>query len=116
MTPERLAKISENEPGGLMAISPELLQAATDPEGWQQHVSDLLDAIRPFYDLSSGANGRIPLDKPDYGDWDKLWKAYKAAKTAMRIDDCNAKMIANEDRYAEATRLNTLRLTGKECL
>lgn len=161
------SQMVQNESGGELTTRAAMLAGAADEidrlneeeankvfyaECWQQHVSDLLDAIRPFYDLSSGANGRIPLDKPDYADWAKLWKAYKAAKTAMRhapviltpegaknlervmdpndpfgkpthpakackrIDALNAEMIANEDRLAEAARLNTLRLTGKECL
>jgi hypothetical protein len=59
-------------------------------EGWQEHIGDLLAAIRPFADLVSTTDGRIPVERLSFYNWHTLTKAYKAAKWALNGVNCKA--------------------------
>lgn len=56
-------------------------------EGWQEHVSDLMDAMRPFADLMSTTSGRIPTERLSFAHWHSLAKAYKYAKSCVEMDN-----------------------------
>lgn len=55
-------------------------------EGWQEHISDLLDAMRPFVMLAKVTSGRIPTEKLSFANWRCLAKAFDAAIFALHSD------------------------------
>ncbi len=52
-------------------------------EGWQEHISDLLDAMKPFVLVVKESSGRIPVESLSFANWHQLSKAFDAAVAAL---------------------------------
>ncbi len=57
-------------------------------EGWQEHISDLLDAMKPFVRLVKETDGRIPTERLSFANWHGLTKAFDAAVSALNATQC----------------------------
>ncbi len=56
-------------------------------EGYQEHIGDLLNAMKPFVVLVKDTDGRIPSEKLSFADWHTLAKAFDYTASCLDSDE-----------------------------
>jgi hypothetical protein len=91
--------------------TPTLADQIAFNEGLQEHIGDLLDAMKPFVSLMKETSGRIPTERLSFADWHKLTKAFDAAKQAVCVPaapSAEASTPAARDEDAGAWRMEVV--------
>lgn len=89
--------------------TPTLADQIAFNEGLQEHIGDLLDAMKPFVSLMKETSGRIPTERLSFADWHKLTKAFDAAKQAVCVPaapsaEASTPAARDEDAGAKAAK------------
>lgn len=92
--------------GEILALRNEVGNERAYNEGYQEHISDLLDAAKPFALLLATSAGRIPTERLSFADWHKLSKAVNAAQFAISGESPNAPASESAQIFVDSDPLS----------
>lgn len=64
----------------------ELAEANAFVEGMEENCHDLLEAMKPFAELVSTTDGRIPTERLSFAHWHSLSKAHRNVRNNLSVE------------------------------